>query len=126
MKPWIIAIGFVLAIAISFAVGDSMGQRAMLSAARVGLDGVQASLTYNRLDDERKLKSWLVKGCVQQAQSELDFQVDQDTRLLAEFFKGKLDPSYRKYVSDRDPGLVASLSAFKSKYGVRWEEPECK
>ncbi|MHB8697691.1 MAG: hypothetical protein ACYC9J_06585 [Sulfuricaulis sp.] len=125
-KTWLLAIGFVLAIVIAFVIGESKGQRAMLAVMQVKLDGVQAMLTFNRLDEERLLKSWLSKGCVAQAQSELDFDEDQDTRLLAEFFQGKLDPSDRKYVSDRDLKLVASLNTFKSKYGIRWEVPKCK
>ncbi|MHB8624437.1 MAG: hypothetical protein ACYC9J_10895 [Sulfuricaulis sp.] len=125
-KTWLLVIGFVLAIVIAFVIGESKGQRAMLAVTQVKLDGVQAMLTFNRLDEERLLKSWLSKGCVVQAQSELDFDEDQDTRLLAEFFQGKLDPSDRKYVSDRDPKLVASLNTFKSKYGTRWEVPKCK
>ncbi len=35
LKTWLFTIGFVLAIVVSFAVGDSMGQCAMFAAVRV-------------------------------------------------------------------------------------------
>jgi hypothetical protein len=116
----------VVVAALAFAIGDSYGQRTMLKAMSPQFDGVQAMLAYNRLDDDRKLGVLLSKGCVSQAQGFLDFDEDQQTRLLSEFFRGQVDQGTIKYVTDRDPKLVASLPAFKSKYGSRWEEPDCK
>ena len=126
IKTWIGAIGCVLAIVISFAIGDSLGQRSMLAVARVDLNSVQAMLAFNRLQDERELQLMLSKGCVAQVQSLLSYDEDQDMQLLAGFVKGKLNPEDVKYIADRDPKLLSSLSTFKSKYGSRWEIPECK
>ena len=67
----------------------------------------------------------LSKGCVSQTEETLAFSLDQDTALLAEFFRGELDPASIKYVSDRDPQLVKSLATFKSKYGNVWVEKAC-
>lgn len=120
------AIASAILVVVAFAVGDSLGQRSMLKAFGPQYDGVQAMLAYNQLDDDRRLQALLSKGCVAQAQSFLDFYEDRETRLLSEFFKGDLDRGTIKYVTDRDPKLVASLSTFKSKYGSRWDEPDCK
>ena len=125
MKTEYVVLGSVVAIVIAFAVGESLGQRSMISGMSVQLDGTQAMLAFNRIDDERQLQTLLSKGCVAQAQSQLDYYEGRDTKLLSEFFKGKLDPETIKYVSDRDPKLMASLNTFKSKYGTRWDEPDC-
>lgn len=126
IKARYIAIGSAVLVVIAFAIGNSFGQRSMLKAFSLQYDDVQAMLAYNQLDDDRQLQVLLSKGCVTQAQRYLDFYEDRETRLLSEFFKGKLDLETIKYVTDRDPKLVASLSTFKSKYGSRWDEPDCK
>lgn len=71
------------------------------------------------------MQSLLSKGCSEAALKEMNIDEDQDTELLAEFFKGKLPAWTRKYVSDRGPDLVKTLSTFKSKYGSTWEQPDC-
>lgn len=126
MKTWFVAIGCALAVVISFAIGERQGQRSMLAAARVDLNGVQAMLAFNRLQDERELQLMLSKGCVDQARSMIGYNEDQNMQLLAGFVKGKLNPEDVKYITDRDPKLLSSLNTFKSKYGARWEVPECK
>jgi hypothetical protein len=121
---WII--GCSVAAAVFFAIGDSVGQRAMLKGMNVQLDSTQASLAFNRLLDERHWNDLLAKGCVAQAKQALDVAIDKDTELLAGFFKDGLDVAAMKYISDRDPALVEQLKTFKSKYGQSWSEDECK
>jgi hypothetical protein len=90
------------ALAIGFVAGNSVGQRAMLRALSVQLDDVQTMLTFNRLLEERDLQALLSKHCLEQVATKVDIRIDQDMELLSEFFRGKLSPSTRKYVSDRD------------------------
>jgi putative effector of murein hydrolase len=115
-----------IAVAIAFAIGESMGQRSMLAGINAQLDSVQASLIFNRLLDARKLKSLLAKGCIEQAAQAVDVAEDKDMELLAGFVNGKLDASTTKYISDRNPNLLDELKTFKSKYGRSWSETECK
>lgn len=104
-----------------------MGQRSMLGAMSLQLTSVQADLAFNRLIDERHWKTLLANGCEAQATKAIDVSEDQDMELLAEFFlKGKVDAAAIKYVTDRDPTLIAQLKSFKSKYGQGWSEEECK
>jgi hypothetical protein len=114
------------AVAAAFAIGKSLGQRSMLAAMNVQLDSVQATLAFNRLLDERQLKSLLARGCIEQVAKAIDVAEDKDMELLAGFFNGKIDASAKKYVLDRDPNLVNELKTFKSKYGRSWSEMECK
>jgi hypothetical protein len=126
MKTTLMAIGFMVAAVTAFVIGLGVGDRKAMTEARVVVDSVQENLVFNRILDERKMLSMLSKECITETQSALSINLDQDTKLLAEFFKGKLTPDARKYVSDRDPELVSALVTFKSKYGNSWTEMECK
>lgn len=116
----------VVLAAIAFVAGAYVGRRSMLGEMKVQLDSVQASLAFNRLVEERAWQSLLARGCVTQAQRSLDIAVDQEMGLLADLYKAGLDPSTIKYISDRDPLLEEQLKAFKSRYGSKWLEQECK
>lgn len=115
-----------LMVAAAFAIGDSIGQRSMLSATSMQLDNIQTTLAFNRLIDERQLKSLMARGCIEQAAKAIDVAEDKDMELLAGFVNGKISPWAIKYISDRDPTLVNELKTFKSKYGRSWSEMECK
>ena len=121
---WLIACGAMVAIA--FVVGESMGQRKMLSVMSVQLASVQTSLAFNRLANEREWTTLLARGCNAQAAKALDIAEDKDMELLAGLFNEKPDAAAIKYVSDRDPLLLGQLKAFKSKYGSSWSVDECK
>jgi hypothetical protein len=114
-----------LALAVAFAVGDSIGQRTMLKVASIQLNDVQAILAFNRLHDEREVQSLLDRACVTQAKEYLDFYRDEGLKLLAGFFRGPLSDSTKEYVSLRDPHLLKNLATYRSKYGDTWAAPDC-
>src|SRR5579872_3245663 len=95
---WIL--GCVLVAVISFLIGSSLGQRAMLGRLNQQLDSVQASLAFNRLLDERHWGDLLSKGCVAQVEKAVDVAADKDMELLAGFIDGKVDAATIKYISD--------------------------
>ncbi len=125
IKLWLIGIGAVLYSATIFWLGIGIGMRSNLHQTAIELDNTQAMLAFNRLLEERKLELLLSKGCVTAAVEKTNIAIDQDTKLLASLFKGKLSPWITKYVDDRDPNLLKTLDTFKSKYGDSWREPEC-
>lgn len=118
-------LAIAMAVVAAFAIGESVGQRRMLSVANSQLTGVQAMLAFNRLLDDRELKSLLASGCVAQAVLSVDIANDKDMQILADFFKGPLDPDARSYVMARDPKLIGELATFKSKYGQKWSIGGC-
>jgi hypothetical protein len=128
MRKKNVAASALVAIALiaAFAIGNSFGQKSMLSTASVQLNDVQAMLTFNRLSDERELQSLLVKGCVSQAGALLDFYKDKDMGLLADFLRGRLNNSTKQYLFSRDPNLATELPKFHSKFGGVWAVPDCK
>jgi hypothetical protein len=64
--------GAIAIAGLSFAVGESLGQRAMLKALRINLDDVQAMLLVDRVVSERKLKSLLAHDCAIEAMTTVD------------------------------------------------------
>jgi hypothetical protein len=110
----------------AFLGGTSVGQRTMLARANQNLNGVQAMLAFNRIQDEGHLQSLLSQGCTEQAAAFIDYSKNADMALLAGLLLGKIDEDTRKYISDRDATLVENLKTFKSKYGASWMEKACK
>lgn len=124
-----IAIGTIACVAvggIAYAVGNSAGQRSMLNQSSTELNGIQVSLAFNRLLDERRWGELLDAGCTAQAIEALNAAQDESMDLLSDLLKRPLDASTLKYVSDRDPKLIEQLRVFKSKHGHEWSEEGCK
>ena len=124
-KLGILTIVVLILIGAAFAVGSNFGQRLMLTRTTPELNGVQAMLAFNRIQDERHLQSLISRGCTDQAVAFLDYSEDKDMQLLSGFLNGKIDAGTLKYVRDRDSNLVDTLKTFKSKYESSWFEKAC-
>jgi hypothetical protein len=109
---------------LGFAIGTSVGERTMLSVSNVQLEGVQAMLNFNHLDEERRLQSLLAKGCVDASSKEVDIQINLDKEVIADLLRRATDSDAIKYISDRDPKLIDELKSFKNKYGKSWPTPD--
>ena len=121
-----IVMGSVIFTAVVFWIGMVIGTRLGSGKLENELNSTQAMLAFNRVLDERKLELLLSKGCVTQALAKTDIAIDQNTKLLATLFKGRLSPWVSKYISDRDPNFLSTLDGFRSKYGDSWTEKECR
>lgn len=116
----------VVLLACTFAVGARHGQQAMFRRATAELNGVQAMLAFNRIQDERHVRQLISQGCTDQAAEFVDYTNDQNMELLSGFVKRKIDSDTLKYLADRDPGILEELKTFKSRYGSSWMEKPCK
>ncbi len=126
-KLALVGFGVVATAGLCFLAGLYVGGRSAIRALGYELNGTQAMLAFNRLDDERRVQSLLGAGCIPAAQKQLDIDEDQNKALLAEFFSDRTLPAWaRRYVLERDPNLAKNLATFKSKYGNVWEQPDCK
>ena len=66
-RNWTLAaLSMVLAIVL-FGVGVILGQRLMFRGFGVQLRGIQATLLFDRIVQEREIKSVLASGCVTEA-----------------------------------------------------------
>lgn len=74
----IVAIGVasVILLACAFLLGAALGQRAMLRRATLELNGVQAMLAFNRIQDERHVQELMSRGCTQQAEEFISYTSD--------------------------------------------------
>ena len=124
-RTMIFTLAVVIVAALSFGIGESLGQRSMLRSLKVQLDGVQAMLLVDRIVEERKVKSLLAHGCATEAMTMVDHHENSDLKLLAEFINGNLDRSAITYITNQAPNILNELRTFKSKYGNTWREPEC-
>ncbi len=125
-KKILVAIACVLVLAIICVVALRVAYKLTSRRFDQALIGVQANLAFNRLIDDRRMAFLLSKGCIDQAKRYVDINEDQDTELLAEFYKSGLPPEAVQYIKLRDPQLLSTLGNFKSRYGVRWTEKVCK
>lgn len=116
----------VLLLACAFAIGMRFERRTMYQQATAELNGVQAMLAFNRMQDERHVRELLSQGCATQAAELLDYLTDQDMGVLSDVIKRRIDSDTSKYLTDRDPKILVELMTFKSKYGTAWMEKPCK
>ena len=125
IKLGLIGAGDVVCTGIGYWIGMDHSMKFLSRQLVIELNSNQAMLEYDRIQDARKINLLLSRGCVSEALAKTDITVDMNTTLLADQFKGKLNPSVSKYISDSDPDLLRSLNGFKSKYGGSWPEKEC-
>lgn len=125
-KLVVLVVAVVVLLACTFALGTSFGQRAMLARTTPELNGVQAMLAFNRIQDDEHVQSLISRGCTDQVGDFIEYTKDKDMELLSGFLRGKIDSDTLKYISDRDAHMLQDLKTFKSKYGNAWLEKPCK
>ena len=105
-RNWTVtALMIVLAVAL-FGVGVIVGQRLMFRAFSSQLRGVQATLLFDRIVQEREIKSLLARGCVTQATGEISNNELADRKTLAGFVHEKLDQDTIAYINKRDANIL--------------------
>jgi hypothetical protein len=96
----------VLPAIVLFGVGVILGQRLMFRAFGVQLRGVQATLLFDRIVQEREIKTLLVRGCVEDEFSR-SFQYSQ--RQCARL-EGVFARELRTHGSSTIPGVLTASS----------------
>lgn len=125
MKKVALAILVIVSLVASFAAGGHLTRRHIMGELDEALYETQAMLWFNHLRDYRAIESDLLRGCQPEALEKTRFAIDQEMRLLSEFYAKHPNSSLNKYVSDRDPKLLDQLREFKSQYGNSWKVPKC-
>jgi len=125
MKKAIIPTAIVLLLLVTAAGSFNLGARSQRAAFGRELDATQAMQWFNHLLWFREIQSYLRRGCAAAALEKTSIFIDQETRLLSDFYRENRNTDVTKYISDRDPALLGQLGNFKSRYGSAWEEPEC-
>jgi hypothetical protein len=125
MKALIASVVVVGLLALTAIVSFRLGAQTNRAEHRAGLASVQAALGFNHLRRYREIEADLSKGCSREALEWVRFSIDQETRLLSEYYEKHNDPGLSVYISKRDPMLLTQLKSFKSKYVGSWIQPQC-
>ena len=113
----------VLAIVL-FGVGVILGQRLMFRTFGVHLRGVQATLLFDRIVQEREIKTLLARGCVTQAIGEVSNNELADRKTLSDFVRKKLDRDTIAYINKRDSNILSEVDSPTDSFTNTW--PECE
>jgi hypothetical protein len=117
------ALAVVLAVGL-FGVGIVLGQRLVFRSFSVQLRGVQATLLFDRIVQERGIRSLLARGCVPEAIGELSNNELADRKTLADFVHAKLDAGTLAYIDKRDPRILNELESPAGSFTNTW--PGCQ
>lgn len=123
-RKWTVTgLGVLLAIAL-FGVGVIVGQRHMFRAFSAQLRGVQAMLLFDRIVQEREIKSLLARGCVTQAMGEVSNNELADRKTLSGFVHEKLDRDTIAYINKRGANILNELDPPAGTFTNTW--PGCQ
>jgi hypothetical protein len=112
----------VLAIVL-FGIGVILGQRRSFGAFSLQLRGIQATLLFDRIVQERELKSLLARGCLTEAIGEISNNELADRKTLSEFVREKLDRDTIAYINRRDSNILNELDSPAGQFANTW--PGC-
>jgi hypothetical protein len=116
------ALAVVLAIVL-FGIGVILGQRRSIGAFSLQLHGIQATLLFDRIVQERELKSLLARGCLTEAIGEISNNELADRKTLSEFVREKLDRDTIAYINRRDSNILNELDSPAGQFANTW--PGC-
>jgi hypothetical protein len=123
-RNWIITVATVLLATVLFGGGVILGQRLMFRAFAVQLRGVQATLLFDRIAQEREIKTLLARGCVNVAIGEISNNELADRKILSAFVHEKLDRDTIAYINKRDSNILSELDSPTGSFTNTW--PGCE
>lgn len=82
------------------------------------INGVQANLTFGYLKSYEEIYSYLNSDCKSQAIVKLEFLIDRQKMLMAEYVQSTDDRKFEEYVSLRNSELIEELRY----YPINWDK----
>jgi len=123
-RNWTITVATVLLASVLFGVGVILGQRLMFRAFAIQLRGVQATMLFDRIVQEREIKTLLARGCVNVAIGEISNNELADRKTLSAFVNEKLDRDTIAYINKRDSNILSELDSPTGSFTNTW--PGCE
>jgi hypothetical protein len=108
-QNWILTALTVLPAVVLFGIGVKLGQGRSFSAFSVQLRDIQATLLFDRIFQERGIKSLLTRGCVTEAIGEISNNELADRKRLADFVREELNRDTLAYINKRDSNILNEL-----------------
>jgi hypothetical protein len=121
---WTITAATLSVAIVLFVGGVVLGQRQMFRAFAVQLRGVQATLLFDRIVQERQVEALLARDCVNAAIGEISNNELRDRKTLAAFVNEKLDRDTLAYITKRDPNILKELDSPAGSFTNTW--PGCQ
>jgi hypothetical protein len=115
---------FLATVGVSFAIGDSVGQRTMLKAFAPQLSGVQAMLLADKISRQRELLSYMRAQCIKESIDETDVDQDRGMQVLMDLLRNADDAS-RRYIQVHEPGLLDEAANYKARYPNKISHSTC-
>ena len=123
-RNWTITVATLSVAIVLFVGGVVLGQRLMFRAFAVQLRGVQATLLFDRIVQERQIKALLARGCVNVAIGEISNNELTDRKTLSGFVHDKLDQDTLAYINKRDSNILNELDSPAGSFTNTW--PGCE
>jgi len=96
----------------------------MFRAFAIQLRGVQATMLFDRIVQEREIKTLLARGCVNVAIGEISNNELADRKTLSAFVNEKLDRDTIAYINKRDSNILSELDSPTGSFTNSW--PGCE
>jgi hypothetical protein len=125
MKKAALVLLYLASIVVAAVVGSHFTAKRDIAQFSVELEATQAMLNFNHRRSYGELEAYLLKGCNAEALEKARIYKAVETMQLATFFKDHSDTWATKYVSDREPALIAELANYRNPFGTSWHEPKC-
>jgi hypothetical protein len=111
MRRWI-NIALILSIVfLSASGGYYWCHRVSVAELSTMVNRVQANSAFNRIVEDGQIVDLMKRTCYEDALKMLEWNVKDQTRIMADLVREGVGPDFVKYVEDRAPGLLASGSA---------------
>jgi hypothetical protein len=114
----------VLLATVLLGGGVILGQRLMFGRFGVQLRGIQATLLFDRIVQEREIKALLARGCISEAIGKISNNELEDRETLSHFVHEKLDRDTIAYINKRDSNILSELDSPTGTFTNTW--PDCQ
>jgi hypothetical protein len=108
MKRWMKLVLIVLVVIVSASAGYYWCYQITLSQLPIMLNKVQANSAFNRIVQDSYIVDLMKRNCAEDALKMLEWNLETQKWLLADFVEKGVGSDFVKYVEDRVPGLIDS------------------
>ena len=120
-----IVIAWIVSLIIATIFGGVLSTKGMKIQFGNILAQTQAIISYDNMSDFREIEGDLSKGCFPEALKKANLYKERNLDAISNYLKESSDPSFRKYISIRDPELIKNLQNHKSVYKNISQWPKC-
>lgn len=122
MKKAIISVSMISIILATFFLGAYFSNRGMTQSVL----RMQAELNFAHLQIYNELQKDHQAGCKNRVASRLEFIINEQKLLMAEYVQEYNDQQFEDYINLRDSDLISELQSYDINWNKVWSLPDCK